>query len=150
MRLRGEILDEWPIFTPLVNADKVINVPIAKHHNLARYTGAMKNWYGILGGRRNRLHQDIDVSIADLATFMRPTLTIVDAVRVLVRNGPQGGNLDDTREVNTVVASVDQVAADAFACTLIGAKPEQIPYLKLAQDRGIGTSDWASLRGKEV
>jgi len=150
MRLRGEMLDEWPIFTPLVNADKVINVPIAKHHNLARYTGAMKNWYGILGGRRNRLHQDIDVSIADLSTFMRPTLTVVDATRVLVRNGPQGGNLDDTREMNTVVASVDQVAADAFACTLIGAKPEQIPYLKIAQDRGIGTADWASLRVREV
>jgi uncharacterized protein (DUF362 family) len=150
MRLRGELLDEWPIFTPLVNADKVINVPVAKHHNLAKYTGAMKNWYGILGGRRNRLHQNINVSIADLSTFMRPTLTVVDATRVLVRNGPQGGNIDDTVEMNTVIASVDQVAADAFACTLIGAKPENVPYLQIATDRGIGTLHWKTLRIKEV
>jgi len=65
----------------------------------------MKNWYGSLGGRRNRLHQSIDVSVADLATFMRPTLVVVDATRVLVRNGPQGGNIDDTREIGTVIAT---------------------------------------------
>ena len=87
MRLRGEVLDEWPVYRTLIEADCVINMPVAKHHNLARYTAAMKNWYGVLGGRRNRLHQSIDMSVADLATFMRPTLTIVDAVRVLLRNG---------------------------------------------------------------
>jgi uncharacterized protein (DUF362 family) len=150
MRLRGEVLDEWPIFTPIINADKLINVPIAKHHSLAKYTGAMKNWYGILGGARNRLHQNINTSIADLSTFMRPTLTVIDATRVLVRNGPQGGNIDDTIELNTVVASVDEVAADAFACTLIGAKPELIPYLQIATDRGIGTRHWDRLQVEEL
>ena len=94
-----------PSSRPLVDADKVINVPVAKHHNLAKFTAAMKNWYGVLGGRRNRLHQNIDTSIADLATFMRPSLTVIDATRVLVRNGPQGGNIDDTREMHTVIAT---------------------------------------------
>ncbi len=150
MRLQGDVLDEWPVFTTLVDADKVINVPVAKHHNLAKFTAAMKNWYGVLGGRRNRLHQNIDTSIADLATFMRPSLTVVDAVRVLVRNGPQGGNIDDTREMHTVVASVDQVAADAFACTLIGQHRDNLPYLKMAHERGIGTMYWENLRVKEV
>ncbi len=150
MRLQGDVLDEWPVFTTLVNADKVINVPVAKHHNLAKFTAAMKNWYGVLGGRRNRLHQNIDTSIADLATFMRPTLTIIDATRVLMRNGPQGGNIDDTRELLTVVASVDQVAADAYACTLIGQHRDNLPYLKTAHDRGIGTMYWENLRTKEV
>lgn len=150
MRLQGDVLDEWPIFTTLVDADKVINVPVAKHHNLAKFTAAMKNWYGVLGGRRNRLHQNIDTSIADLATFMRPTLTVIDAVRVLVRNGPQGGNIDDTREMHTVVASVDQVAADAFACTLIGQHRDNLAYLKMAHERGIGTMYWENLRVKEV
>ena len=110
----------------------------------------MKNWYGSLGGRRNRLHQSIDVSVADLATFMRPTLTVVDATRVLVRNGPQGGNIDDTRIMNTVLASVDQVAADAFACTLIGQKAENLPYLAMAEERGIGTSKLDRLIIREV
>lgn len=150
MRLKGEVLDEWPIYTPLVNADKVINVPVAKHHNLAGYTGAMKNWYGVLGGRRNRLHQNIDVSIADLATFMQPTLTVLDAVRVLMRNGPQGGNVADAKDLNTVVASVDQVAADAFGCTLIGKRADELPYLKMGVERSLGTIDWRSLRTVEV
>jgi len=150
MRLKGDVLDEWPVFTTLVEADKVINVPVAKHHNLAKFTAAMKNWYGVLGGRRNRLHQNIDTSIADLATFMRPTLTVIDAVRVLVRNGPQGGNIDDTREMHTVVASVDQVAADAYACTLIGQRAENLPYLAMAHERGIGNMLWENLKTKEI
>jgi uncharacterized protein (DUF362 family) len=150
MRLNGDVLDEWPVYTPLVQADKVINVPVAKHHNLAKYTGAMKNWYGSLGGRRNRLHQNIDVSVADLATFMRPTLVVVDATRVLVRNGPQGGNVDDTREMNTVIATVDQVAADSYGVSLIGQKRENVPYLKMGHERGLGTMFWENLRVKEV
>jgi uncharacterized protein (DUF362 family) len=149
-RLHGEVLDEWPIFTTLVDADKVINVPVAKHHNLAKYTAAMKNWYGVLGGRRNRLHQNIDTSIADLATFMRPTLVVVDAIRVLMRNGPQGGNIDDTRMMHQVFATTDQVAADAYGSTLIGQSPEHMPYLKMGQERGLGTMDWKSLRVREV
>lgn len=150
MRMRGDVLDEWPIYTPLIEADKVINVPVAKHHNLCRFTAAMKNWYGILGGRRNRLHQNIDVSIADLATFMRPTLTVMDATRVLVRNGPQGGNIDDARDMHQVVASLDQVAVDAYGATLIGERPERVGYLRLGQERGLGTMDFASLQPVEV
>jgi uncharacterized protein (DUF362 family) len=150
MRLKGDVLDEWPIFTTLVDADKVINVPIAKHHNLAKYTAAMKNWYGVLGGRRNRLHQNIDTSIADLAAFMRPTLVVVDAWRVLMRNGPQGGNIDDAKDMHTIIATVDQVAADSFGCTLIGQRRENLPYLEMGEKRGLGTMRWENLRVKEV
>ncbi len=150
MRLGGEVLDEWPVYRTLIEADKVINCPVAKHHNLAKYTAAMKNWYGTLGGRRNRLHQSIDRSIADLATFMRPTLTVVDGIRVLMRNGPQGGNVDDTQRMNTVIATVDQVAADAFGCTLIGQRPENLPYLRMAEERHLGTSQWQTLRPREI
>jgi uncharacterized protein (DUF362 family) len=146
MRLKGEVLDEWPVYTPLVNADKVINVPIAKHHNLAKYTAAMKNWYGSLGGRRNRLHQNIDLSVADLATFLQPTLTIVDAVRILMRNGPQGGNVADAKDMHTVIATTDQVAADAYGCQLIGRSAEDIPYIKMGHERGLGTMHWQNLR----
>jgi uncharacterized protein (DUF362 family) len=148
--LGGEVLDEWPVYRPIVDADRVINVPVAKHHNLARYSGAMKNWYGLLGGRRNRLHQRIGASIADLATFLRPTLTVIDATRVLRHNGPQGGNLADVAELGTVIASVDQVAADAYACALVGASPAELEYLALGQARGLGTLRWEALRRVEV
>src|SRR3954471_1893368 len=150
MRLKGEVLDDWPVFTPLVNADKVINVPVAKHHNLARYTGAMKNWYGALGGRRNRLHQNIDVSIADLANFTQPTLVIVDATRVLMRNGPQGGNVADAKDMHTIIATTDQVAADAYGCQLIGRIAAEIPYIVMGHQRGLGTVHWDRLRAREV
>lgn len=150
LRMKGEVLDQWPVYTPLVNADKVINVPVAKHHNLSKFTAAMKNWYGLLGGRRNRLHQNIDVSIADLATFMRPTLTVMDATRVLLRNGPQGGNIDDAVDMHQVVASLDQVAVDAYGTTLIGEKVENVKYLKLGHERGLGNMYWEKVPHVEV
>src|SRR5690606_25072877 len=138
MRLRGDLLDEWPVYTPLIEADKVINVPVAKHHNLSHYTGAMKNWYGVLGGRRNRLHQNIHLSIADLATFMRPTLTVLDATRVLLRNGPQGGNIADARDMHQVIAGIDEVAIDTYGAGLIGVDPTRVLYIGMGEERGLG------------
>lgn len=146
MRLRGDLLDEWPVYTPLIEADKLINIPVAKHHNLSHYTGAMKNWYGVLGGRRNRLHQNIHLSIADLATFMRPTLTVLDATRVLFRNGPQGGNIADAKDMHQVIASLDEVAADTYGARLLGVDPARVTYLRLGQERKLGTMDLAALQ----
>lgn len=145
MRLRGELLDEWPVYTPLIEADRVINAPVAKHHNLSFYTGAMKNWYGVLGGRRNRLHQNIHRSIADLATFMRPTLTVLDMTRVLFRNGPQGGNIADARDVHQVLAGTDEVAIDAYGAALVGAPIERVHYLALGVERGLGKLELSDL-----
>ncbi len=149
-RLNGELLSVWPIYTPILEADKIINVPIVKHHNLSRVTIGMKNWYGILGGRRNQLHQNVDVGIADLATFVRPTLTVLDAYRVLMANGPQGGNLNDVKLVKTVVAGVDPVAIDAFGASFLGLKAEQIPYIVIGHQRGLGNMNYAELQVKYV
>src|SRR6187399_804837 len=146
LRMKGEVLDQWPVYLPLVNADKVINVPVAKHHNLSKFTGGMKNWYGILGGRRNRLHQNIHLSIADLATFMRPTLTVLDATRVLFRNGPQGGNIADAKDMHQVIASLDEVAADTYGAQLLGVDPARVTYLRLGQERKLGTMDLVGLQ----
>ncbi|MCL2824587.1 MAG: DUF362 domain-containing protein [Polyangiaceae bacterium] len=150
MDLAGTSLGEWPVLRPLIEADKLINIPIPKHHGLARFTCAMKNWYGFIGGRRNRLHQDIHTSIADLASFVRPTLTIIDAIRVLLRNGPQGGNIDDTREMNTVIATLDEVAGDSYACDFIGERADRLEYIRYAHQRGIGTMDLRSVQIVEV
>ncbi|MBN2529757.1 MAG: DUF362 domain-containing protein [Deltaproteobacteria bacterium] len=149
-QMGGVILGEMPVLEPAVSADKFINVPIAKHHGLSKFTGAMKNLYGILGGRRNRLHQKIDDSIADLADFIRPTLTVMDATRVLLRNGPQGGNIQDTKAVGEIIASTDQVAVDAYACGLIGLSPKDLPYLALAEKRGLGIADMKKIKIKKV
>lgn len=148
--LQGDVLKVWPVSRFYHEADKVINMPVVKQHSLSKCTIAMKNWYGVLGGRRNRLHQDINSSIADLAAAIRPTLTITDATRVLVRNGPTGGNLSDVAVQNTIIAGLDEVALDAYSTGFLNLKPEDVPYLSLGQQRGIGTVDWKSLSHIEL
>jgi uncharacterized protein (DUF362 family) len=145
--LRGEVLGSWPVLEPFLNADKMINLPIAKHHSLTGATIGMKNWYGILGGPRHRLHQRIHESLADLAGFIRPTLTIVDAYRVLTRNGPSGGSLGDVALKKTVIAGTDPVALDAWVAKAYWNLDWQtLRYLKLASDRHLGNLNFESVR----
>jgi uncharacterized protein (DUF362 family) len=130
-----------------LNVDKVINIPIAKHHSLTGTTLGMKNWYGILGGQRNQLHQRIHESLVDLADFVRPTLTIIDCYRILVRNGPTGGSLDDVLLKKTLVAGTDPVALDAYVAKAYGnMEVDALPYLKMAAKRGLGTYEFEKVR----
>jgi uncharacterized protein (DUF362 family) len=147
--LGGVVLKTWPVFKPFLEADKILNLPIAKHHGLTGTTLGMKNWYGILGGQRNRLHQQIHQSLADLAAFMLPTLTIMDCYRVLMRNGPTGGNLEDVALKKTVVASTDPVALDAYVAKAYwDLDPVHLPYLQMAANRGLGTVEFQTLATK--
>jgi len=150
MVLEGKLLKKWPVYTPLVYADKVINMAICKHHNLTNgLTACMKNWYGILGGQRNLLHQDIHTSIFDLANFMRPTLVVLDALRILVRNGPQGGSFSDTEVKNLLVVGTDQVAIDTIAADIMGRDPRTIGFLTLS-DGVLGHMDLSRIRLKDL
>ena len=150
MRLRGHRLDIWPVFVPFVEADKVINLPVAKHHSLSVLTLGMKNWIGAVGGRRNKLHQDIHMTIVDLAQFFNPTLTLIDGIRIMTRNGPSGGSLSYVTQKNTLILSNDPVAADARAAAFFGRKAEQIGFIKLGQKWGLGTYDLQKLTQKKV
>jgi uncharacterized protein (DUF362 family) len=149
VNLGGEILQSWQVFEPFLLADKVINLPIAKQHALTGATLGFKNWYGILGGERNRLHQQIHQSLVDLAAFMLPTLTLIDCYRVLLRNGPTGGNLEDVALHKTLVAGTDPVALDAYVAKAYwNLDADALPYLKLAEKRGLGRSDFEHIRSK--
>jgi uncharacterized protein (DUF362 family) len=150
MKLRGNRLDVWPVFTPLVEADKVINLPVAKHHSLSTLTLGMKNWIGAVGGSRWSLHQDIHQSIVDLAQFFQPTITLIDALRIMTRNGPSGGSTDYVKTKNILILSDDPVAADAMASMLFGLKPESIGFIHLAQKYGLGTHDFSMLENRMV
>ena len=150
MKIRGNSLDVWPVFTPFVEADKVINLPVAKHHSLSTLTLGMKNWIGAVDGSRWSLHQDIHKSIVDLARFFKPTITLIDAIRIMTKNGPSGGSTDYVSIKNTLILSDDPVAADAKASTLFGLKPEKIGYIHLGQKSGLGTYDFAKLKNKKV
>ncbi|MCE5273202.1 DUF362 domain-containing protein [bacterium] len=135
----GELIKQWPVYQPALEVDKIINAPIAKHHSLSRLTVGMKNFYGLMGGRRNQLHQDVHLSIAEMTRFFAPTLTVVDAVRILTGNGPSGGSLTDVKKTDTVIASLDPVAADSRAAGLFGIDPVEIRYLTLGQQMGLGS-----------
>lgn len=149
--LGGETLGVWPVLEPFLAADKIINLPIAKHHSLTGVTLGLKNWYGILGGHRSRLHQRIHESLAELAVFMRPTLTILDGWRVLMRNGPSGGSLEDVELKQTIVASTDPVALDAYAAKAWwDLEAARLPCLSLAEQRGLGTARFETLRTRAV
>jgi len=150
MNVKGEAMKTWPLYTELFEADKVINIPIAKHHSLATLTMSMKNWMGVMGGSRRQIHQRLDESLVDLSGFIKPTLTILDAVRILTANGPQGGNLADVKKLDTVIAGVDQVAVDSLGATLFGMKGSDLGYVKMADKRGLGTMDIAKLKIKKV
>lgn len=141
MKIGGEALREWPLYKEIIEADKVINVPVAKHHGLAKLTMAMKNWMGAMGGERSRIHQNLDRSLVDLSLVIKPTLTVLDAVRILTANGPQGGSLTDVRKLNTVIVGTDQVAVDAYGATLFGMKGSDLGYVRIAAEAGLGIMD---------
>ena len=146
MALKGEWLKEWEILLDVVESDKIINVPIAKHHSLCRLTLGGKNWLGATAGARNQFHQSLDKTIVDLAAFFKPQLTVLDAYRILVRNGPQGGRISDTELRKTVVAGADPVAVDAMGASFFSVEPRELPYLALARDRGLGEFDLGKVR----
>ncbi|MBC2716061.1 MAG: DUF362 domain-containing protein [Desulfobacteraceae bacterium] len=150
MNLHGNRLDVWPVFTPLVEADKVINLPVAKVHGLSGLTLGMKNWIGAVGGRRSALHQDIHLTIVDLAQFFKPHITLIDATRIMISNGPSGGSPSDVKVVNRLILSNDPVAADAKGALLFDKKPEDIGFIHLGDKWGLGTMDPAQLKQYSV
>ncbi len=143
-------LGNWPVLEPFIAVDKIINVPVAKHHGSARVTAGMKNWIGVTPHQRSRFHAALDQTIAELAQLMKPTLTVVDAHRILMRNGPRGGNLDDVKEEAALAMSIDPVAVDAWACELLGTPVDEVGYLALAAGLGLGTADWRRLGPVQV
>ncbi|PLX26274.1 MAG: cytoplasmic protein [Ignavibacteria bacterium] len=151
VNMGGSMLGRQLVYDAYLTADKFINLPIAKHHSLTRVTLGMKNLYGILGGNRSRLHQEIDQSITDLGNFLRPTLVILYAWRVLLRNGPQGGSLADVDERRMLVASNDQVALDACGGELFfDLGSEEMPWLGMSESLGLGSAAWRDLPYEEI
>ncbi len=145
----GRDIQKWSVYGDALDTDVLINVPIAKDHALARLTLGMKNLMGLIQSR-NRFHANLGQRVADLNTVVRPALTVVDAVRILVDNGPASGRPDDVRLMNTVIASHDIVAADAYAATLFGLTGADIPATRAGAEMGLGTMDLGSVKTEEI
>ena len=145
----GRDIREWVFYKDILEADLLINVPIAKQHSAATLTLGGKNLMGVVS-HANMIHANLHQRIADLVSVVRPQLTVIDAVRTLMDHGPTGGNLADVRLDNTVIASHDIVAADSYATTLFGLKGSDIEYIQMAANMGLGNIDLDSIRIEEI
>ncbi len=145
----GRDINSWKVYADVLSADVVINVPVAKHHSLARLSLGLKNLLGVILNP-GRIHANLGQRTADLASLVRPTLTVVDAVRTLMNHGPTGGNLEDVRLTNTVIASHDMVAADAYAATLFDLTGQGYCLCGFAAEMGLGTLDLEAIEIDEL
>ncbi len=145
----GIDIKQWDFYKDILDADVVIDVPIAKNHGTTGLTLGAKNLMGTILNR-GQIHANIHQRIADLVSRIRPALTVVDAVRILMDNGPTGGNLNDVNQLNTIIASADIVAADAYAATLFGMQGSDIGYIQAGAAMGLGTLDLASIKIEEI
>ncbi len=143
----GRLIRDWPLlFEPFQGATKLIGISPVKDHHRSGASMSMKNWYGLLGGRRNVFHQDIHTIIFELAKMVRPTLVVLDGTQTMLANGPTGGSLDDLKTTNTMIVSTDQVAADAFGATLLGKTARDLQFIMKTEAAGLGTADYESLK----
>lgn len=145
----GVDLKSCDIYDDVLSADVVINVPIAKDHSLARLTLGMKNLMGVIRDRP-AIHRNLGQRLADLTSRVRPALTVVDAVRILTRGGPSGGNLDAVKKVDTVIASPDIVAVDSYAATLFDVNPMDLSYVQAGVKMGLGRNDLDNIKIEEI
>lgn len=145
----GRDIKSWSIYRDVLEADVLINVPIAKQHGSSRLTLGMKNLMGVIQ-QPNQFHRNLHQRIADLHTVVRPQLTVIDAVRILTAHGPGGGNLDDVKQLDTVIASHDTITADAYATTFFGLTADDIGYIRLGAEMGLGEKDWSKVEVKEI
>lgn len=147
----GELIVDWPVFyAPFEKADKVIGISPVKDHQRSGASMSMKNWYGLLGGRRNIFHQNIHTIISELPQMIKPTFVILDGTNVMMTNGPTGGSVLDLKRKDTIIASTDLVAADSYGAGLLDMKVSDLPYITKAEKAGVGTTNIDSIKPKIV
>jgi len=147
----SRLIRNWPVLSgPFAGVTRLIGIAPIKDHHRSGASMSMKNWYGLLGGRRNIFHQDIHTIIRDLALMIRPTLVILDGTTVMMHNGPTGGSLADLRRADRLIVSTDQVAADAFGATLLERAIADLPFIARAASAGAGATDYESLKPARV
>ncbi len=137
----GKKLKKTKVHELILESDVFINVPVLKSHRSARVTISMKNLMGIMWDRRWWHANDLHQCIADFATYRKPDLNIIDAYNVMKENGPRGVSEADVELMKSMIISTDMVAADASATKLFGLDPNDVNYLKYADEMKVGVKD---------
>jgi len=141
----GKNLTTAKVHELILDSDVFINVPVLKSHSSAKLTIAMKNLMGVVWDRKWWHKNDLHQCIADYATFRNPDLNVIDAYRVMKRNGPRGVSTEDVIRLDSMIISRDIVAADAAATKMFGLEPEDIPHISIAYEMGIGNMNLTEL-----
>ena len=146
-RLNG---NDYFLARPTLEADLVINLPKLKTHSLTLYTGAVKNLFGVIPGKRKReVHyrypgvQDFSRALVDILELVPPGLTLMDGVLGQEGNGPGMGGIP--RRYGCITASEDPVALDTVIAQSLGYRSGDVLHLTEAGDRGLGETDLSSV-----
>jgi uncharacterized protein (DUF362 family) len=147
---RGKVLDRVEVMNEVLDSDVLINLPQAKSHSATGVSLGIKGLMGVIWDRGSfHSKYDIDQALADLATVIKPQLTIVDATRALVSGGPAGPG--EVVKPGLIIAGVDPVAVDSYAVSVApwygqNFQGRQVKHLLLAHQRGLGKIDLAELK----
>jgi len=139
----GKVLRRLDLVKPVTEVDAVINLPKLKTHNLTTLTVAVKNLFGLVPGLlKMSYHAKLQNAarfsqgLNDIATYIKPALTIVDAVIAMEGNGPSGGDL---RHLGVIVAGLDPFAVDVACAALVGFDPLDVLTTRMAAKDGLTT-----------
>ena len=142
---------DYFIARPVTEADLVINLPKLKTHTLTRYTGAVKNLFGVVPGARKReLHlrapggREFAEVLVDVLELVRPGLTLMDGVIGQEGNGPGAGGTP--RPYGCLLASTDPVALDSVVTQAMGYRRGEVWHLAQAAARRLGEADPSQIR----
>ena len=146
---QGKVLERVEVLTDILDNAVLINVPVAKSHSTTGVSLGLKGLMGLIWDRESFHSQfNINQGIADLATVIKPQLTILDATRAMVSGGPGGPG--DVKKPNLIIAGVDPVAVDSYGVGLVPwygqvFKGRQVEHLLAAHQRGLGKIDLENL-----
>jgi uncharacterized protein (DUF362 family) len=147
---RGKVLERVEVMKEVLDSEVLINVPVAKSHSATGVSLGIKGLMGLIWDRES-FHSQYNMSqaLADLATVIKPQLTILDATRALASGGPGGpGNV---MKPNLIIAGIDPVAVDSYGVTIApwygqNFKGRQVEHLLAAHQRGLGKIDLDQLK----
>jgi uncharacterized protein (DUF362 family) len=147
---QGKVLDRVEVMKEVLDSHVLINLPQAKSHSSTGVSLGIKGLMGLIWDRWSfHARYNINQALADLATVIKPQLTILDATRALASGGPGGPG--DVQKPNLIIAGTDPVAVDAYGVTVApwygqNFKGRQVEHLLVAHQRGVGKIDLEQLR----
>ncbi len=150
VNINGKVMKTAKVHELILDSDVFINVPVLKNHGGAKMTVSMKNLMGTVWDREFWHANDLNQCIADFAASRKPDLNIVDAYRVIKRNGPRGVSVEDVVTMKSQIISTDMVAVDTAACKLWGIDPTEVGHIGLAEKAGVGTTNLESLNIRRI